>query len=242
MPGETALELRIIEKTFHPPGAKPRAVLRDITFALAPGEAAALFGPSGAGKTTLLRIAAGLDTGFAGSARRGKGRLGMLFQEPRLLPWLSIEANLRLVWQPGMPSFDAEAALAAVDLSGIATLRPGAISLGMARRVALARALIVDPALLILDEPFASLDPAQAARAAAVIGERASSRGTAILFTTHELDHAVAHAGRLIVLGGTPATIAADIALAALGQAGRAEAREALRREFPFLCTGAWPA
>jgi NitT/TauT family transport system ATP-binding protein len=227
--GDPVLELRITAKRFH-----AAAILGDVSFAAGAGEVLALFGPSGAGKSTTLRIAIGLDADFQGQVRRGAGRMGVLFQEPRLLPWLTLEENLRLVWQAGMPPLDVPALLESVGLGGQAALRPGALSLGMARRAALARALAVDPALLVLDEPFASLDPGRAALIAGCLRARADRAGTAILFATHELPRALACADRLLVLSGSPAHLAADLAVprdAAL----RGAVAETLQARFPFL-------
>src|SRR5947207_1276302 len=99
MPGEPGLEVHIKSKDFAAPGARSRPVLRDVRFSARLGEFLALFGPSGAGKTTTLRIVLGLDRDFTGEVRRPDGRIGTMFQEPRLVPWLSVADNLRLVLQ-----------------------------------------------------------------------------------------------------------------------------------------------
>jgi ABC-type nitrate/sulfonate/bicarbonate transport system ATPase subunit len=160
--------------------------------------------------------------------QRPAGRIGVVFQEPRLLPWLDVAANLRLV-APALTGGEAEELLAIAGLPGSAALMPNRISLGMARRVALARALAVRPALLVMDEPFASLDPRLAAAVSRDAIDYARRLGCITLLATHDLDQAMQHADRVLVLGGqAPARLAADIATAA-------EDAAAIRHRFPFL-------
>jgi sulfonate transport system ATP-binding protein len=153
-------------------------VLDEMAFTVANGEVVALVGPSGCGKTTLLRIIVGLDRAFEGSVTLpAPCRLGMVFQEPRLLPWRTVEQNVRLT----APQV-GEAALATLFATlGLAEHRrhyPGELSLGLARRVALARAFAIEPDLLVLDEPFVSLDAALAERLRAGLVELVSRRPT----------------------------------------------------------------
>jgi NitT/TauT family transport system ATP-binding protein len=234
--GGRLLSVSIAAKGFRAPGGGRRCVLRDVQFEGAPGEVLALFGPSGTGKTTTLRIALGLDAAFTGAVRRPPGRMGAVFQEPLLLPWLSVADNLRVVALPGDPVPDAAALLAEVGLPGAAARMPRELSLGMARRVALARALAVSPALLVLDEPFASLDAGLGAQLAAVVARRARRDGMLVLLATHDLDQALAIADRVLVLSGQPATLAADLAVPREGVAGL---RGELHRRFPFLARAA---
>lgn len=188
-----------------------RHILADIAFAAGPGEVLALLAPSGTGKTTALRIVLGLDRAFAGRIDRPPGRAGTVFQEPRLLPWLDVAANLRLV-APDLDAADIATCLDRAGVPGVAALMPRALSLGMARRVALARALAVRPSLLVLDEPFASLEPALAARLAREVTEEACALGAVTLLATHDLDQALAVADRVLVLGGgPPATLLTDL-------------------------------
>lgn len=221
MPGALALELHIAAKLF---GRERRTVLHDVRFAAAPGEIIALLGASGAGKSTTLRIALGLDTDFSGRVIRRCLRPGVVFQEPRLLPWLDVADNIRLVCR-GEP--DIAALLALVGLPDAGARMPRALSLGMARRVALARALAAAPDLLVLDEPFASLDPGLSAALAASVAAWARAHGATVLMATHDLPQALAVADRVLVLAGTPATLAADTPISA----GAA----ALRAAFGFL-------
>jgi ABC-type nitrate/sulfonate/bicarbonate transport system ATPase subunit len=184
------------------------------------------------GKSTTLRIVLGLDADFTGSVRVPAGRIGAVFQEPRLLPWLTLANNLRLVLTDGVPPPDIPALLAAVGLAGMEDRFPAQVSLGMARRVALARALAVSPQLLVLDEPFASLDPSLAANLSALVSRRARESGMTVLMATHDLDQALSMADRILVLSGHPATLAADEPVAG----GRL--RERLLEGFPFLRAG----
>ncbi|MBR9884862.1 MAG: ABC transporter ATP-binding protein [Oceanospirillales bacterium] len=146
------LELRLESKSFS------RPVLGSLELRIEPGQRLALVGPSGCGKTTLLNIVAGLDTDFRGERIQTRESLciAYMFQEPRLLPWRTVAQNLQLV---GVATDEIEARLEEVGLDGIAALYPRQLSLGMARRVALARALAIKPDLLLLDEPLVSLDP-----------------------------------------------------------------------------------
>ncbi len=241
MHGAEPLSVRIQEKRFGEPSSPGRSrahdVLRDVAFTAVPGEILTLFGPSGTGKTTTLRIVLGLDRDFEGSVRRPPGRVGTVFQEPLLLPWLTVADNIRLVALPGDPAPDVDALLNEVGLPGAAGRRPRELSLGMARRAALARALAVSPGLLVLDEPFASLDAGLGAQLARVVAERARRDGTLVLLASHDLDQALAVASRVLVLSGQPATLAADLPVPR-GGAATAQLREDLHRRFPFLERG----
>ena len=234
MPGAAMLDLRIRDKRFA--GARPRPVLRNVQFSAGPGEVLALLGRSGAGKSTLLRIALGLDRDFTGGVRLPAGRIGVVFQEPLLLPWLTVADNLRLVVTGGVPEPDIPALLAAVGLADAASRRPGELSLGMARRAAVARALAVDPAMLLLDEPFVSLDRQLASALSALLTSRARQLGTLVLVAMHDVEHALAIADRILVLDGQPATLAADVAVPARDNlAGVARLRADLLAQFAFL-------
>jgi ABC-type nitrate/sulfonate/bicarbonate transport system ATPase subunit len=207
-------------------------LLREMALTAAPGEIVALLGASGTGKTSTLRILLGLDSNFEGTVRHAAMRIGAVFQEPRLLPWCTVGDNIRLVIPRGQPMPNIAALLREVGLAGSEALYPRQISLGMARRAALVRALAIAPDLLILDEPFVSLDANAAGLIAARLARVRDESRAALVIATHDIDRAMALATRIVVLAGRPATVAyqADIAADA-NEAVRAE----LIRRFPFV-------
>jgi NitT/TauT family transport system ATP-binding protein len=202
------LELTIRRKLYRSPGAPPLEAVRGLSLRFPAGTTTALLGPSGCGKSTALRILMGLDTDFEGEVRHRPHRLGVVFQEPRLLPWRTLEENLLVAARAaGVPSPPVEALLGRVGLEGWGGRRPGELSLGMARRAALARALAVEPELLVLDEPFASLDAATAARLRELVASVLAERGATAVLVTHALEDAAALADRVAVLTPRPATL-----------------------------------
>jgi len=208
------LEVRIKQKLYRAASGGNLHVLGELAFTLANGEVAALVGPSGCGKTTLLRIVAGLDHDYQGAVVLPQGcRLGMVFQEPRLLPWRTVEDNVRLA----APQVSDGALSALFGTLGLAEHRrhfPGELSLGLARRVALARAFAVEPDLLVLDEPFVSLDAALADRLRAELIELVGRRPVTTLLVTHDVEEAIGLADRLLVLSASPARVVADVPVA----------------------------
>jgi NitT/TauT family transport system ATP-binding protein len=206
-----SLEVAIKHKSFQVATGGTLHVLGSLTLSLRRGEVGALVGPSGCGKTTLLRIIAGLDREYDGRITLpDHGRLGMVFQEPRLLPWRTVEQNVRLA----APAAD-DATLTALFLTlGLGTHRklyPGELSLGLARRVALARAFAVTPDLLLLDEPFVSLDDALAARLREELVELVTRRPVTTLLVTHNVEEAIGLADRLFLLSASPARVLAEV-------------------------------
>jgi len=158
------LDIVIKQKAYRATSGGSLHVLDELAITLAGGEVAALVGPSGCGKTTLLRIIAGLDRDFDGHITLpAHGTLGMVFQEPRLLPWRTVEQNVRIA-APHAGEGELAALFETLGLSAHRAHYPGELSLGLARRVALARAFAVKPDLLLLDEPFVSLDERLASR------------------------------------------------------------------------------
>ncbi|WP_407169295.1 ABC transporter ATP-binding protein [Bradyrhizobium sp. ORS 111] len=201
------LDVNITGKSFENAAGKRHDVLGNITFTLNAGEVGVVFGPSGCGKSTLLRILAGLDRNYQGKVARSAGvRLGMVFQEPRLLPWRSVEENVRLA-APHVDGSRLATLFALLELSAHRGHFPGELSLGLARRVALARAIAIEPDFLILDEPLASLDSALAGRLRDQIATLVASRKMMTLLVTHDLDDAVRLGDRLFFLSARPARI-----------------------------------
>jgi sulfonate transport system ATP-binding protein len=226
------LEVSISRKRLRTASGQTRDILRDVAFTLRQGEVCALLGPSGCGKTTLLRIVARLDTGFEGKLVVPPGhKTGMVFQEPRLLPWRSVAQNLRLVGT----SSESELAeiVAALRLTKHLDHFPGELSLGLARRVAIARAFAVKPDLLLLDEPFVSLDAELAARLREELLALVMKRKATTLIVTHDVEEAISIADRIIVLSAAPGRLIADRVIeaprGALTDARIAKMKDAIR-------------
>jgi ABC-type nitrate/sulfonate/bicarbonate transport system ATPase subunit len=225
------LEVNIRNKCFRAASGARRRVLGEISLALSPGELGALVGPSGCGKTTLLRIIAGLDGDFDGRVRLpAPGKLGVVFQEPRLLPWRCVEDNVRLM-APHAGEAELSELFATLELSEHRRHYPGELSLGLARRVALARAFAVKPDLLVLDEPFVSLDAKLAVRLRAELAELVSRRPVTTLLVTHSIEEAVGLADRIILLTPSPARVLADLPIDTPRRVRSPERIAALSRE-----------
>ena len=180
------------------------AVLGQIKFEIGPGETLAISGPSGIGKTTLLRILAGLDDDFEG-AISGSERVAFVFQEPTLLPWRTARDNITLT--TGVTNSEADEALRDVGLAGLGDRFPGNLSLGQQRRLSLARAFAARPALLLMDEPFVSLDPDLVEEMLSLTERLLAGAGTATVLVTHTPAEAERLATRLVRLSGQPATL-----------------------------------
>ena len=202
------LELRIDAKNYRLADGTSLEVVRGLKLHLDAGSFGALIGPSGCGKTTILKIAAGLDSDFRGAVQPpGRGHLGMVFQEPRLLPWRTVEDNIRLV----LPTHEAKADLCdlfeILGLSSHLAQYPTELSLGLARRVAIARAFAIRPDFLLLDEPFVSLDEAVADRLRDELIALTMRANVTTLFVTHDLAEAIRLADRLFFLADRPTRI-----------------------------------
>ena len=175
------------------------AVLDGLDLELAAGEFVALLGASGSGKTTLLRTLAGLDAPGEGEVVVPERR-AVVFQEARLLPWRRVQANVTLGLRGPDPRGRAVAALAEVGLEHRAEAWPATLSGGEAQRAALARALVRDPQLLLLDEPFAALDALTRLKMHGLVQALWRAHGCAVLMVTHDVDEALLLADRVVVL------------------------------------------
>ncbi|MBV8509118.1 MAG: ABC transporter ATP-binding protein [Xanthobacteraceae bacterium] len=190
----TAVRVRNLRRTF---GAQ--RVLAGLDLDIAPGEFVVLLGASGCGKSTLLRILADLDHDFAGEVVV-PARRAVAFQAPRLLPWKSVWRNV-VLGLPGAPDRAvAMAALEEVNLAHRADQWPKVLSGGEAQRASLARALVRQPDLLLLDEPFAALDALTRIKAQDLVAELWQRHGCAVLLVTHDVEEAVLLADRILVM------------------------------------------
>ncbi|NMM39016.1 MAG: ABC transporter ATP-binding protein [Glaciimonas sp.] len=207
-----------IRKKVYPNGC---CAIDSLAFAAQPGEFVAIVGPSGSGKTTLLNLVAGLDRELDGSitlhsrqAGQPSPGIGFMFQEPRLMPWLCVQENLELVLRPqarAHPVTPLQDLLALVGLPGCGALFPGQLSGGMQRRVALLRAFIVEPDLLLMDEPFQSLDAPTANQIRILLQDLWQRTRPTVLFVTHSLREALSLADRVLFLSVQPSRVILDI-------------------------------
>jgi sulfonate transport system ATP-binding protein len=216
-PVTVGISIGITEKRYAgQAGGRPIIALRHLEAHIAPSEFCVITGPSGCGKTTLLNIVSGIDRDFVGvldfePAGGGAPRIGYVFQDPRLLPWRTVRENVALVLPRNHDRVALERLLGDVGLADAAGIYPSRLSGGMARRAALARAFAIAPDLLLLDEPFGSLDAPAADRLRRLLVRLVTSRPATVLFVTHDLGEAVALADRVLVLSPAPGRIVAEM-------------------------------
>lgn len=212
----SAFSINIAEKRYQA-AAKAGAThlaLSHLQFDVAEGEFVCVLGPSGCGKTTMLNLIAGLDTDYTGEISLPPGtreHMAYVFQTPRLLPWRTVQQNVDLVAED-QDNADGLASrlLEAVGLGAFAHSYPGELSVGMQRRAALARAFACRPRLLLMDEPFVSLDPQAAVELRKLLTDILAERQATVIFVTHDHNEAVQLGGRILQLSGAPAKISAD--------------------------------
>ncbi|GAA3359098.1 ABC transporter ATP-binding protein [Saccharopolyspora gregorii] len=193
---ESAASVRGLTKSFG-----DRTVLDGLDLDIEPGQFVALLGPSGCGKSTLLRILADLDHEISGEVRVAQRR-AVAFQAPRLLPWKRVWRNVVLGLRGRPDRAKAVAALEEVGLGHRVDEWPKVLSGGEAQRASLARALVREPDLLLLDEPFSALDALTRIKVQALVGELWQRHGCAILLVTHDVEEALLLADRVLVLDG----------------------------------------
>jgi len=222
-----SIELIDLSFAFTTRDGEPLAVLDDIELTIPGGGIIALIGPNGSGKSTLLRVIAGLLEPADGSALLDGSpivgpdpRIGLVFQEPRLLPWRSAADNVGYPleiegWEPGRITARVAELIELVGLDpAISGARPSELSGGTAQRVALARALALEPAVLLLDEPFSALDALTRERFDLELLRLWDRAATTIVMVTHSITEAILIADRVVVLSPRPGRVVADIAVA----------------------------
>ena len=204
-----ALEVLVRDKVYRTADGGTLKAIEAIGFDVPAGSFTTLIGPSGCGKTTILRIVLGLDPDYQGHIRLPgtDPRVAAVFQEPRLLPWRTVEQNVRLALPRELEGRDLTDLFAILGLDAMRNRFPGELSLGLARRVALARAFAIEPSLLLLDEPFVSLDEMTANRLRALLMEVWSARPTTALMVTHNLREALELSDRIVFLSERPSCV-----------------------------------
>ena len=216
-----AVHVRDVSLTFS--GARTVTALQDVSIDIAPREVVALIGPNGCGKSTLLRVLAGLIPASSGTVAVDghpvvgpDPAVGLVFQEPRLLAWRTVEENVRFPMELAGWSSERQAARAS-DLLGLVGLRefarakPSTLSGGTRQRVAIARALALEPAVLLLDEPFSALDALTRERFNAELLNLWQRTGATIVLVTHSIPEAVFLADRVVVLSPRPGRVVAEV-------------------------------
>lgn len=212
-----ALDIDIARKTYPGRNGGPDLLVLDRLKATIPERAyVCIVGPSGCGKTTLLNIVSGLDTADEGGVRLLDGAagtqpaIGYMFQSPRLMPWLTVRENVTLVLKHGDRAV-SDRLLTEMGLGEFLDAYPRTLSGGMQRRVALARAFAIEPRLLLLDEPFLSLDVPVANRLRALLLDLWQRHPTTVIFVTHDLREALYMADRVLFMSPRPGHIVLDL-------------------------------
>jgi sulfonate transport system ATP-binding protein len=211
------IRIRVDSKIFPPVGARDeQLVLSNLAFDIQPRSFVVLTGPSGCGKSTLLNIIAGLDTDYDGAIDLGpsRDRMTYIFQSPRLLPWRTVYDNIALVLPDGDPRLaKIPDMLERVGLTQSANAYPERLSLGMQRRASLARGFILEPEILLMDEPFVSLDDPTAQSLRQLLIELCNRHPTTVVFVTHDRAEAVQLGTRILRLAPGQASVVQDVSV-----------------------------
>lgn len=214
-PGRDAVRVRALQRRF---GA--RVVLKGVDLAICSGEFVALLGHSGTGKSTLLRALAGLDRDVEGHIEVPRAR-SVVFQDPRLLPWARVIDNVTLGLRgPGLTE-RGRTALEEVGLQSHASDWPKTLSGGEAQRAALARALVREPELLLLDEPFGALDALTRIKMHGLLRQLCARHQPAVLLVTHDVDEAIVLSDRVLVL--SDGTVSFEVEVGTTGSRERSD-------------------
>lgn len=213
----TDFSINITNKTYPATATTTAHVaIRDLHIKLKQNQFVCLFGPSGCGKTTLMNILAGIDQDYEGEIDVGEqntlnNRVGYVFQEPRLLPWCTVIQNIELVLENNQKTKLIDELLEIMEITEIRDHYPSQISLGMARRVALARAFVTEPQILLMDEPFVSLDASNAKRIRQRLIKVWQAQPHTILFVTHDIREAIILADNILFLSQAPTRVIANV-------------------------------
>lgn len=239
-PSASPIRVDVRRKTF--PAVRDReaqTVLRDVKFDVEPRSFLVITGPSGCGKSTLLNIIAGLDNDYDGGIDLGasKDDLTFIFQTPRLLPWRTIEQNIALALPDGDPRHaKVPEMLARVGLGDAAKAYPERVSLGMQRRAALARGFILEPQILLMDEPFVSLDDPTAQSLRQLLMDLWHRQPTTVIFITHDRSEAVQLGTRILRLAPGQASVVQDVRVE-LSDAERADRARVMTEQARIFST-----
>ena len=210
----SGIQINIHNKTYKVEGHTHNAIA-ELQLQVKRNEFVCLVGPSGCGKTTLLNIVAGLDKQYQGQISihhdGSSPHIGYIFQNPRLLPWYTVRQNIELIFSQAPPAELIDSLLAEMQLAEVQHTYPERLSLGMQRRVAIIRAFAINPDVLLMDEPFVSLDAPSARQIRGMLYTLWQQRPHTVLFVTHDLREAIALADRLIFLSPAPMQTLADI-------------------------------
>ena len=210
----SGIHIAILDKTYQVESVSRQAIA-PLELQVARNEFVCLVGPSGCGKTTLLNIIAGLDKDFQGRIGMDDAQrtphIGYVFQNPRLLPWLTVRQNIELVFAGPPPAALLDSLLTGMQLQEAQHTYPERLSLGMQRRASIIRAFAINPDILLMDEPFVSLDAPSARQIRSLLYSLWQQRPHTVLFVTHDLREAIALADRLIFLSAAPMQMVAEI-------------------------------
>ncbi|MFU8787893.1 MAG: ABC transporter ATP-binding protein [Methylobacter sp.] len=223
-----------IQRKLYPTAATPS--ISKLKLSLHSNEFICLVGPSGCGKTTLLNIISGLDEDYDGDILVGEQhtqpKIGYIFQNPRLLPWRTVRENIELALDATVDAAVIDDLLELMQLTQAQHSYPERLSLGMSRRVAIIRAFAIDPEVLLMDEPFVSLDAPTARQVRELLLKLWLQRPHTVLFVTHDLREAIALADRLIFLSASPMQVVSEISVPiARDQRHNEQAIEAFRQQ-----------